>query len=72
VAEDDVKYFWVTDSLGEPRAFHTSCGRWLGLEPEIIDRQPFHTEICRGCGRFLDAPPPDKSNSPPMDGKLVL
>ncbi len=63
---------WVHDTEGNLRGFHVVCAQWLQLTPEVTDRQPYHTEICRGCGRFMDAVPPDRTGVAPIDGKSLL
>jgi hypothetical protein len=67
-----VQAVWVTDSEGNLRGLHASCAEWLLLKPEVTDRQPYHTEICLGCGRFLDAVPPEHTAKPNVDGRALL
>jgi len=72
MAEGDVQAVWVTDTEGNLRGLHATCARWLKLEAEVTDREPYHTEICLGCGRFLDAPAPEREGTAPIDGKSLL
>ncbi len=72
MAEGGVQAVWVTDSEGNLRGLHAACARWLKLEPEVTDREAYHTEICLGCGRFLDAVAPEHEGTAPIDGKSLL
>lgn len=63
---------WVAGSSGALRGFHESCATWLGLEPGGESREPYHTEICRGCGQFLLTPAPEHVNEPRIDPKDLL
>lgn len=63
---------WVKNPEGVLRGFHITCGRWLQLVPDETDRTPYHTEICRGCGRFMDATAPDRTGTAPIDGRSLL
>lgn len=74
--DDEIKWVWYQDGEGILRGFHLMCAVWLNLDPKEGDsaRTPYHTEVCRGCGRFLDAKAPDKDQPPPpgVDGRMVL
>jgi hypothetical protein len=64
---------WVLDSQGKLRGLHASCARWLRLEPvNAGDRVMYHTEVCLGCGKFLDADPPVREGTSEVDGKTLL
>jgi hypothetical protein len=69
---DEIDAVFVQDSQGKLRAMHSVCATWLQLEPVPSDRQPFHTEVCLGCGRFLDAAPPERTGTANVDGKSLL
>ncbi|MBV9120273.1 MAG: hypothetical protein JOZ39_06155 [Chloroflexi bacterium] len=74
MADDEVSVKWAMSQKGIPRGFHEECATWLGLETLSEEpRKAFHTEICRGCGRFLLTPAPDKHGSKPLiDPKELL
>ncbi|HLQ33230.1 MAG TPA: hypothetical protein VK457_11120 [Chloroflexota bacterium] len=72
MADEGPQAVWVKDREGNLRGMHASCARWLQLEPEVTDRAPYHTEICRGCGRFLDAVPPEREGTAGIDAKELL
>jgi hypothetical protein len=63
---------WVKNSKGELRGFHPACAQWLGISGGSESREPYHTELCRGCGRFLDAAPPEHTGPPPADIDVLL
>ena len=69
---DEIESVWVKDSQGNLRGLHASCARWMQLEAEQTDRKPYHTEVCLGCGRFLDAVPPEREGVAPFDAKTLL
>jgi hypothetical protein len=72
MADELPEAVWVQDSQGNLRGLHASCAKWMQLEPVDTDRQMYHTEICLGCGRFLDADPPAREGTAPFDAKDIL
>jgi hypothetical protein len=70
--EDEIESVWVKDTQGNLRGLHASCAKWMQLEPEQTDRKMYHTEVCLGCGRFLDAAPPEHEGFAPFDAKTLL
>ena len=48
---------WARDRNGQLRGFHAACARRFDVGPSSETRQPYYTEICMGCGHFLDAEP---------------
>ena len=68
MADDTV---WVKSSKGELRGFHPACADWLHVSGSGDNRQAYHTELCRGCGRFLDAAPPEHTG-PPLENVEIL
>ncbi|GEM_PF-2722674 len=63
---------WVKDARGAPRGFHATCAKWLKLEAADFSREPYHTEICLCCGRFLTNAPSDLHGPPNIDPKILL
>jgi hypothetical protein len=72
MADELPEAVWVKDSQGNLRGLHATCARWLSLEPVETDRVMYHTEVCLGCGKFLDATPPEREGTSPVDGASLL
>jgi hypothetical protein len=73
MADDEIEAVWVKDTQGKMRGLHASCAKWMQLEPEENDgRKPYHTELCLGCGRFLDAVPPEREGVAPFNARETL
>ena len=73
MAEDPDEVVWVRSQSGVLRGFHNACAKWLGLPSQPGERQASHTEICRGCARFLLTPAADHGHSKPLiDPKELL
>ena len=73
MADDDIQVVWVQGGSGIPRGFHLACAQWLGLEQNAETRPPYHTEICRGCGRFLMMPAAEHNGpKPSIDPRDLL
>ena len=66
MADEEVKVVWVRSHSGMLRGFHDTCAQWLGFETTAGERDAHHTEICRGCGRFLLTPAADHHGAPPQ------
>ena len=73
MADEPLALAWVENSEGTLRGFHQVCADWLDLQPRVEGRAPYHTEICRGCGRFLLTEPPEHNGpKPDIDPKDLL
>jgi len=72
MAEGQPEIVWVKNAQGELRGLHAACAQWLKLEGGAEGRSAYHTELCRGCGRFLDAPPAEHKGPPPDDVGMLL
>ncbi|HLY64833.1 MAG TPA: hypothetical protein VKU60_04800 [Chloroflexota bacterium] len=72
MADETPEVVWVKNAEGKLRGFHGTCAQWLKLEGSTESRPAYHTELCRGCGRFLDATPPEHTGPPPEDVGMLL
>ena len=71
--DDEVSVVWIKGPTDVVRGFHEACAKWLEIAPNVDEeRKPHHTEICRGCGRFLLMPPPEHGKKPDVDVTELL